>query len=598
MSSNEEGRPATDGLPTGTDHQFSPPDADGHNGKPDAFLAWSAQFREKPDPVRPPSPPTPVNGIASPGGNPRYVETAIRSDLERLAAATEGVRNDTLLRVACNVFEFVKGGHADESAARAELTRISAANGLPGWEIENTLRSAWNRVGPRTVPAPDGVPVAAAFTIDPEQAADFWSRPLLAHVRAFARSRRVNPYATLGAVARRAVACTEPNVVLPAHVGDVASANIYMIPAGRSGTGKDAANAAGAAAVAFYASETDVQLNLAIEIPTGNGGSGEGLARWFRGHGKNREGAKTRVDVQLPEVRTLAALADRKGGTLTGELLKGYMGQALGFDNSNQDTTTSVAAHTYRLTLSVGVQPENADFFLAREHDGFPQRFLWLPTTDPEAPAIRPAPVKQINLVLPDFGEDRFVVETPDSVKAAIDEHRWRVLTGAHGVDPLDGHLMLTRLKVAFALMLLDATPDAEGTWVGGRREITEDDWRLAGHLLDVSTATRSAMRSAVDEARRRDNRARGRADAEREVIKVERLEESAIARTRKAILSKLEADKRATRSKLRQACTSILRDYFDPVFDALIGDGFVRPVKVDGRRATRYELTPSAVTT
>jgi hypothetical protein len=93
---------------------------------------------------------------AQPGGNPRYVAAAIRADLERLAATHEGRRNSTLHAVACNVFEFVKAGHADEAAVRAELERIAAAIGLGHHEIQSTLRSAWNKVGPRHVPVPRG----------------------------------------------------------------------------------------------------------------------------------------------------------------------------------------------------------------------------------------------------------------------------------------------------------------------------------------------------------------------------------------------------------------------------------------------------------
>jgi hypothetical protein len=107
---------------------------------------------------------TEVGDIAQPGTNPAYAATAIRADLERLAAATEGVRNHTLIAVACNVFEFVKAGHADGPACRAEIERIANAIGLPDREIQTTLRSAWGRVGPRSVPAPAGV--APAYIIE------------------------------------------------------------------------------------------------------------------------------------------------------------------------------------------------------------------------------------------------------------------------------------------------------------------------------------------------------------------------------------------------------------------------------------------------
>ncbi len=95
--------------------------------------------------------------IAQPGTNPGYVAAAIRREFERLAAAAEGARNDTLNRVAFAVFGFVKGGHADEKIARAELERIAAVSGLPHSEIQSTLRSAFTAAEPRDVPAPRGV---------------------------------------------------------------------------------------------------------------------------------------------------------------------------------------------------------------------------------------------------------------------------------------------------------------------------------------------------------------------------------------------------------------------------------------------------------
>ncbi|MGO8937368.1 MAG: hypothetical protein ACLQLO_09625 [Mycobacterium sp.] len=113
---------------------------------------------------RQPSKPDFSEAIAPPGSNPKYVGAAIRADLDRLAATTEGTRNDTLIAVACNVFEFVKAGHADETAARAELERIATAIGLGHSEIRTTLRSAWQRVGPRNVPAPAGV--APAYILE------------------------------------------------------------------------------------------------------------------------------------------------------------------------------------------------------------------------------------------------------------------------------------------------------------------------------------------------------------------------------------------------------------------------------------------------
>jgi hypothetical protein len=82
------------------------------------------------------------------------VAGAIRAELAELAAAREGTRNETLAPVACAVFEFVKGGHADKDAAWNELERIALVIGLEPAEIKTTLTHQWEKVGPRDVPAP------------------------------------------------------------------------------------------------------------------------------------------------------------------------------------------------------------------------------------------------------------------------------------------------------------------------------------------------------------------------------------------------------------------------------------------------------------
>jgi hypothetical protein len=93
--------------------------------------------------------------IAQPGRNPTYVAAGIRKELNELAATREGSRNAVLAKVACAVFEFVKAGHADQTATWDELVRIALASGLEPTEIKSTLTHQWNKVGPRDVPAPD-----------------------------------------------------------------------------------------------------------------------------------------------------------------------------------------------------------------------------------------------------------------------------------------------------------------------------------------------------------------------------------------------------------------------------------------------------------
>ncbi|KAA0086699.1 hypothetical protein CIW52_01950 [Mycolicibacterium sp. P9-64] len=405
----------------------------------------------------------------------------------------------------------------------------------------------------------DATSVEPMRDIDPN--AEFWSqREELDHILRFARYRRAAPWAVLISVLRRTVACIEPNVVLPPTVGSFASMNLFTASVGRSGQGKGASEAAGFDAVRFINSE-----RTEIDTSRPNPGSGEGLARLFKGRG-DEERPVTRAHLIVPEVSTLAALAGRQGATLTSELLKAFSGEPLGFTNAHKDTTTAVPAHSYRLCLGVGVQPENADFFLSRTKDGFPQRFVWVPTDDPHAPDVPPRSVEPIDVKVPSFGAEPFAaVSIPDRVAKEIDYHRLQVLRGASEVDPLDGHLMLTRLKVAFALAVL-----------AGRKDIDVDDWKLGGEIIDLSTHVRGEVQSAVDQRHRRDNESKAVDSADRDAIVAARLSEKTQRRVAEAIVRKLERVDSATRHELFQNCASNIRSDFDPVFEMFIDKQFI----------------------
>ena len=287
----------------------------------------------------------------------------------------------------------------------------------------------------------------------------------------------------------------------------------------------------------------------------------------------------------VPEVKTLEALMGRQGATLSGELLKAYMGQPLGFNNAQKDTTTAVDAHSYRLCVGVGVQPENADFFLAREKDGFPQRFLWVPTTDPYAPEDRPDPIKRVTWRSPISGNDEYLIDGPPAVVSEIRPTVTKYSSASQDVDPLDGHLMLTRLKVAFGLALLE-----------GRKDIDEDDCKIGGDLLDVSLRVRDDMRWVIDDRRRRENTAKAHDQADRDAIIAVRLAEESQKRVAQAITRKLKRVRRAKRVDLRRACDVSIRGDFDTVFDLFLDKGFI--VCCEGRdgHADEYQLAPEAV--
>ncbi len=416
---------------------------------------------------------------------------------------------------------------------------------------------------------------ASASSAEAEEAARaeaaFWGqRPVLMRIQQFAAMRRANPYAVLGGVSRRAIALVSPRVQLPPIIGHPASVNLYTASVGRSGQGKDIANGVAAQAVRFLNPD-----GTTLDDPPSPGiGSGEGLARYFLGHGNGEELAHVAANVEVNEVGTLVALADRKGGTLVGELLKGFTGQALGFNNAQRATTTFVPAHSYRLCLGISAQPENARFFLDREKDGLPQRFLWLPIINPYARPPGTEPPEEVmpaEVVVPVFPTvitgTPYFIGVPASIRASIENFRYQVEIGSPAVDPLDGHLMLLRLKVAFALAVLDE-----------RRDIIEDDWRIARQLIEVSNRVRAEMKQVVHDRQKRANTAKAHAEADRQAILGERQDRHTEQRVEKAIQNKLTRVGRATKRELLKSCTYAIRRDFDPVFDKLLETEVIIP--------------------
>jgi hypothetical protein len=484
-------------------------------------------------------------------------------------------RHDTMLSHVLALLRFGKNGQAGVELALRTLYRAFVdvvGQDRPRGEVEAGAEFA------RMVANANRV-LAEPDSADTEQVEDaaraeaaFWAqRPVLTEIQRYAAVRRANPYAVLGAVLRRAIALVPPSVQLPAVIGGTASVNLFTASVGKSGQGKDIANAVAGSAVRFL----NPDRSAIEDAPSPGLGSGEGLARFFLGHGNNDELAHVAANVEVNEVTTLISLADRKGGTLVGELLKAFTGQSIGFTNAQRATTTHVAAHTYRLCLGVSTQPENAGFFLDREKDGLPQRFLWLPIVNPFArpPCIGEQPEEAIpaEVVIPAFptvlAGTPYLIGVPQSIRSQIENFRYLVEIGSEGVDPLDSHLMLLQLKVSFGLAALDE-----------RRDITEDDWRIAGQLIEVSNRVRAEMWKVVQDRQRRANSARAHAEADRQAILGERLALDSERRVAKAIQGKLKRVGRATKRQLQKSCTAAIRRDFDPVFDLLLETQVIVP--------------------
>lgn len=411
---------------------------------------------------------------------------------------------------------------------------------------------------------------------------NFWSRESLEHVLFAARSRRVSPWAVLGCTLARATATIPPTVALPATVGSRMSCNLFIALVGPSAGGKGAAEAVAAEAVQF--------TNCAA-VPVVPLGSGEGVASTFRPPDTKPDEPNpvTTALISTPEIDTMTALTNRQGSTLSAELRKMWSGETLGFGNAGKDTRRIVAAHSYRACLVAGVQPLRAGPLLSAADGGLPQRFLWMPTDDQDAPdtpidwpgartvrapAWHASSTRHLSVV--GAGTNLTI---PEIARREIDAHRLAVLRGAPGVDPLDGHALLCQLKTAAALTALD-----------GRTIVNDEDWHLAGVLMAVSKATRERCRRAITEQARAANQARAHAAAEREEIGDDRR----LQRTREAIerwLVKVPADGWLPRRDLLPKIKANLRGYFDEALAQLIESG--RVAEKESERGRLYCAVP-----
>ncbi|MDR7383509.1 hypothetical protein [Promicromonospora iranensis] len=393
--------------------------------------------------------------------------------------------------------------------------------------------------------------------LDPESV--FWeARPELAAVRQTARAAMASPWAVLGCVLARVSLSVPPSVVIPPLGNDrsaVASLNVFVGLVGPSGTGKGVATAA---AEDFLATPPGGG-RLIEKLPLG---SGEGISHTLID--TDSEGDVTpsirSVWFDVPEIDTLTALIGRQASTTSSELRKMFSGEGLGFQNSDAARRKIVPAHSYRAALVAGVQPLKAGPLLDDAAGGTPQRFLWLPATDPGAPDVTPPAPEPLSWSSPVLATEHR--RTPLTVAASITAilRKERLDRLREVVTDGNGQQSLVRLKVASLLALL-----------ARRLDVTEGDWQLADYIMHISDRTRTRMRDAL----RIEAAQAARARAEARAAFDEHQDDAAVHRTADKILAKLTTDPTPA-STVRAALGKNLREYIEAAVDSLIRRGLV----------------------
>jgi hypothetical protein len=418
-------------------------------------------------------------------------------------------------------------------------------------------------------PSPDEARAAVEQAGAEARSGDFWdARRGLALIRDWARSRRASPYAVLGEVVAGAICRTQPAVRLPSLIGGPGSLNSLFAMVGPSGEGKGAAAACSLEAVDWAGVEVDIVML----------GTGEGVVHTFGAGRKDKQlgyeviRTRWRALLVVREIDHLGALMARQGATVSPVLRQVYSGEELGFGNAEAERRVIIPRHEYRGCVTVGVQPGRGETLLADADGGLPQRFCWLPTTDPDIPDQKPDDPSQIQwkpapeiigLADHDFTCPR-VMDVCLQARDAVDQARVARMRGQG--DALDGHALYTREKVAAGLALYD-----------GRLGVSEEDWQLAGHLMFVSDITRQGVTNALRRAQEHRNRVRGESEAARARIVARATEtdiQQRVADRIKTVLRK--RNDWVAGSRLRGELRSEHRSYFRETIEALCESGAI----------------------
>jgi hypothetical protein len=455
--------------------------------------------------------------------------------------------------------------------ARAEYNRmvagprahalIAATPSTTLQELDDELRILGGIATRNREPAPDEDPEPDPDNDEVPADAIWQSRDTLEQIQQWAYARMCSPWAVLGVCLARALTTVPPWITLPPIIGGRGSLNYFVALVGPSGTGKGAAEA-----VAPEIITPDIHVSPA--------GSGEGLAHQYV-HIEKRELIRDRNAVlfSIPEIDTLMSVGNRTGSTILSKLRSAFSGEEIGFSYADPTKRLLVGAHNYRLCLVMGVQPEKAAPLLGDSGGGTPQRFLWLPSTDPNITIGRPdtPPPLHIPETRDWVGRPRNLTIPPIVEETLLTEHVKR----ARGEgDALDGHALFVREKTAMALAIVD-----------GRQDMNEQDWELSGLVMAKSTETRAYIDRTLRDVSALTNAETGRAQGQIRVSLDDTVTESRIRTVGQRIVANLEKfGGEDTLAMAKQHIWSKHRDWFEDALktqvlagNIIVQDGILR---------------------
>lgn len=464
--------------------------------------------------------------------------------------------NDDLFEVAADLFE----GLPERTSQRA-VGDPAATLPVPAILAQPVSNEAPRAVDPGPAIAPE----------------EFWqSTPVLQHIHDFSKSSMAGPWSVLGHALARASMLIPVGQLIPPFVGSPAAINLCVAMVGISGSSKSAG--AGVARRLF----TNQAWTAIEKRPVG---SGEGIPEAFLKTRKiddpfdlTDKPAKiteryvdpdhAAILFEAGEIDALAAQgAGRQGSTLMPTIRQMFSGSMLGQTNATAERTRLVPEGVYRASLTVDVQPANSEALLGEgeQSGGTAQRFLWMSAGDREMDADYPE-VAPVAITLPNLGAGEVIFA--DGIRQFVrytkeDENRGRV-----EVDPLDGHAMLIREKVAACLAVLHGEVEPSDP---KRLFVSLKMWALAGSVMAHSTEMRSMCQAvlayAVEErARKEDARkvnviTQGAAQTRAEETKAEEAAvEAAVTAAHKKVLAQGAITRSALWKNVSRSAKKILK--------------------------------------
>lgn len=443
--------------------------------------------------------------------------------------------DQTTFNVACDLVRLANSGWTGYTIEQAQEDLFTHAPTDEEWthhEVDAKWRSALTAVGDEARPDP----IAEVFeplTVEERGGSLFDATPVFRHIRQAAHSRGLKAPLVLQNVMARILLEVPPGWLLPPHVASAASLNLFFASVGVSSAGKSASTKLAGELLGLVGMEQSRKI-----LPIG---TGEGMADAFLDYGnKDADGLPGVVPdparmFTADEVETLNQLVDRNGTTLGSLLKTAGTGGSLGQTNSKAGgRNRHVPEGSYRMTMMVNVQPAMSGPLLEGEKSGLPQRFLWLSAEDPEAPRVvadMPEYPGPLEWEMPGDGSAHRVISYPDEI---VEQVKQIHLDEQHRTDDdkMEGHLNLTRLKVAEIFALLH-----------GETDITEQWWELAGRFTKESVKTIELCKAAVLAEATQENVRRAKAAGYAQVVTAEIVQQDGllVEKTKERIINLLQ---------------------------------------------------------